>query len=91
MHHARLVRMSDPVWPRGRIRDWRPRLVDSEGSKPLWDRLFCAATCRNPQFFALDHEKTPNFREDSVVRATPNRLSTGVDGDFPHLWNEEVR
>jgi DNA-binding protein HU-beta len=49
----------------------------------LWD-------ARNPQFSDPDHEKTPNFREESMVRAAPNRLCDGCQSRFPTQANEEV-
>src|SRR5262245_49161578 len=40
-----------------------------------WDkRVSCPSGATNPQFSGVDHEKTPNFRNKSMVRAAPNRL-----------------
>jgi DNA-binding protein HU-beta len=53
--------------------------------------VFAARGARNPQFFDIDHEKTLNFRDKSMVRPAPNRLCDEcLWGFFPYSTNEEV-
>src|SRR5262245_35084824 len=52
--------------PLGRSEQFHP--------KPCGTGVSVASDARNPQFFAPEHEKTPNFRDESIVRAAPNRL-----------------
>src|SRR5262244_1133274 len=53
-----------------------------------------ARHARNPQFFVLDHQKTPNLREESIVRPAPNRLfrqcESGLSPNQPERGGQEM-
>jgi DNA-binding protein HU-beta len=51
--------------------------------------IFGTSPARNPQFFASDHEKTPNFREQVMVRTAPNRIFDKRSGAFPNTQRHE--
>src|SRR5262245_11012410 len=67
-----------------------PGSLEQFHPKALRHGGFCGVGCQKSPVFRTEHEKTPNFRDESIVRAAPNRLSDESHwGLFPPR-NEEV-